>query len=135
MWLHVFILYSILFRVIFYNTVAFLYFCFWIYLTFSDCMTPVLSGMSKTERGFLAQRPNSTGSASYVSSCSHSSSSSSSGRGSVSPVGYHIAFCRRVVSASDPGGFSNPGEHDLDQENVRQNQLGKEGVIRGNKTK
>ncbi|KAM9483195.1 quattro [Clarias gariepinus] len=87
------------------------------------CDRAINCAITGRERGFLAQRPNSTGSASYVSSCSHSSSSSSSGRGSVSPVGYHIAFCRRVVSASDPGGFSNPGEHDLDQENVRQNQL------------
>ncbi|KAB5584132.1 hypothetical protein PHYPO_G00103910 [Pangasianodon hypophthalmus] len=88
-----------------------------------DCKAPVFSGMSDTERGFPVQRPNSTGSASYVSSCSHSSSSSSSGRGSVSPVGYHIGLSRRVVSMSGPGRFSNPEEHDLDQENVRQNQL------------
>ncbi|XP_058260067.1 quattro isoform X2 [Hemibagrus wyckioides] len=92
-------------------------------LTGRDCKAPVFSGMSNTERGFPVQRPNSTGSASYVSSCSHSSSSSSSGRGSVSPVGYHIGRSARVVSVSDPGRFSNPGEHDLDQENVRQNQL------------
>ncbi|KAF5909337.1 protein-glutamine gamma-glutamyltransferase 2-like, partial [Clarias magur] len=87
------------------------------------CDRAINCALTGRERGFLAQRPNSTGSASYVSSCSHSSSSSSSGRGSVSPVGYHIALCRRVVSASDPGGFSNPGDHDLDQENARQNQL------------
>lgn len=95
----------------------------------SDCKAPVFSGMSDTERGFLVQRPNSTGSASYVSSCSHSSSSSSSGRGSVSPVGYHIGLASRVVSVSDPGRFSNPGEHDIDQENIRQNQLGKALII------
>lgn len=92
---------------------------------FSDCKASVFSGMSDTEQGFPAQRPNSTGSASCMSYCSHSSSSSSSGRGSVSPVGYDIGLSRRVASVSDPGRFSNPGEHDLDQENVRQNQLGK----------
>ncbi|XP_060775488.1 quattro isoform X2 [Neoarius graeffei] len=88
-----------------------------------DCKAPVFSGMPDTERRFLVQRPNSTGSASYVSSCSHSSSSSSSGRGSVSPVGNHIGVSRRVISVPDPGRFSNPGEHDLDQETVKQNQL------------
>lgn len=92
---------------------------------FSDCKAPVFSGMPDTERRFLVQRPNSTGSASYVSSCSHSSSSSSSGRGSVSPVGNHIGVSRRVISVPDPGRFSNPGEHDLDQETVKHNQLGK----------
>ncbi|XP_046704891.1 quattro isoform X2 [Silurus meridionalis] len=92
-------------------------------LTGRDCKAPVFSGLSDIEQGYPAQRPNSTGSASYVSTCSHSSSSSSSGRGSVSPVGYHIDLSRRAVSVSDPGGFSNLGEHDLDQENIRQNQL------------
>ncbi|XP_060775489.1 quattro isoform X3 [Neoarius graeffei] len=92
-------------------------------LTGRDCKAPVFSGMPDTERRFLVQRPNSTGSASYVSSCSHSSSSSSSGRGSVSPVGNHIGVSRRVISVPDPGRFSNPGEHDLDQETVKQNQL------------
>ncbi|XP_027002867.2 quattro isoform X1 [Tachysurus fulvidraco] len=83
----------------------------------------VFSGLSDTERGFPVQRPNSSGSASCVSSCSHSSSSSSSGRGSVSPVGYHVGLSTKIVSVSDHGRFSNPGEHDLNQENVRQNQL------------
>lgn len=92
---------------------------------FSDCKTPVFSGMSDTEQGFSVQRPNSTGSVSYVSSCSHSSSSSSSGRGSVSPVGYHIGLSASVVSVSDPGRFSNPEEPGVDQENARQNHLGK----------
>ncbi|XP_053492141.1 quattro isoform X4 [Ictalurus furcatus] len=92
-------------------------------LTGRDCKAPVFSGIPDAEQGFPVQRPNSTGSTSYVSSCSHSSSSSSSGRGSVSPVGYHIGLSRRIVSVSDPGRFSSPGEHDLDQENVRQNQL------------
>lgn len=99
-------------------TSVILYFWVCICLLFSDCKAPIFSG---TEQGF--QRPNSTGSVSYVSSCSHSSSSSSSGRGSVSPVGYHTGLCR-VVSVSDPGTFSIPGEHDLDQENVKRNQLG-----------
>lgn len=107
------------------NNILWWYFCFWIYLMFSDCKAPVFSGIPDTEQGFPVQRPNSTGSTSYVSSCSHSSSSSSSGRGSVSPVGCHIGLSRRIVSVSDPGRFSSPGEHDLDQENVRQNQLGK----------
>lgn len=90
---------------------------------FLDCKEPVYSGMSAAERGFPVQRPNSTGSVSYVSSCGHSSSSSSSGRGSVSPVGYQLGLSTRV--ASDPGTFFNPGEHEHDQENIRQKHLGK----------
>ncbi|XP_062853444.1 quattro [Trichomycterus rosablanca] len=83
-----------------------------------ECKATTFTGMSDTQGGFSVWRPNSTSSASYVSSCSHSSSSSS-GRGSVSP-----GAMRLETPAVDRGRFSNPGgleEYDLERENGGQN--------------
>ncbi|KAK1796527.1 hypothetical protein P4O66_009562, partial [Electrophorus voltai] len=88
-------------------------------LTGQECKPAVSSGMSDSQVRFPAQRPNSTGSTSWTSSGSHSpSSSSSSGRCSMSPVSDLIGLSRRGVSA--PGhGRPNSGvleEYDIEQE-------------------
>ncbi|XP_017553405.1 quattro isoform X1 [Pygocentrus nattereri] len=90
-------------------------------LTGRDCKAADISGMADSQGRFPGQRPNSTGSVSCTSS-----SSSSSGRGSVSPVGYLIGASRRTVSESDQGRFSSPGvleEYDIEQENSSQSLL------------
>lgn len=78
------------------------------------------AGSRGPQDGLPGGRPKSVGSGSI------SSSSSSSGRGSLSPVGYLCAQKRRVVSGGPGGYVSPPGaleEDDLDHESGSQNLL------------